>query len=84
MVKDPQELNNVYDHPDYANIRTTLKAQFAQLRRNVGDDGSHFPACEAVVQEFWDYDEKDRAKAIQISHEFKQRRENELARRRKP
>lgn len=78
LVKDPDELNNVYDDPGYAVIRDQLKARFVELRKRVGDDGSHYPKCEAVVQEFWDYDENDRAKAIEISHAFKKRREEAL------
>lgn len=78
LKNDPRELNNVYDNPEYAAVRDKLKAQFAKLRQDIGDDGSHYPKCEAVVQEFWDYDDQDRAKAIQISHAFKQRREAEL------
>ncbi|MFK7736964.1 MAG: sulfatase [Pirellulaceae bacterium] len=75
LTKDPQELNNVYDALEYRELREKLKAQFAELRLQVGDDGSHHAACEAVVQEFWDYGEADQERAIQISHEFKARRE---------
>ena len=78
LAKDPQELNNVYDDPSYRETRDELKRQFAQLRQAVGDDGSHYPNCEKVVQEFWDYDEADRAKAIELSHQFRQRREASL------
>jgi len=78
LRRDPQELNNVYDDPAYATVRDRLKRQLAELRRRIGDDGSHYPACEKVVQEFWDYDQADRRKAIQISHDFKARREAEL------
>lgn len=78
LLGDPQELNNVYDHPDYADIRDALKVRFAKLRQEVGDDGSHFPACEQVVQEFWDYDEEDRMRAIEYSRAFRQRREAAL------
>jgi N-acetylglucosamine-6-sulfatase len=42
------------------------------------DDGSHHSECEKVVQEFWDYDTDDRAKAIALSHDFKLRREEML------
>ena len=70
LTNDPNELNNVYDDPAYAEIRNDLKARFAQLRAQVGDDGSHYPECEKVVQEFWDYDDADRAKAIELSHRF--------------
>ncbi len=79
LVNDPQELRNVYHVPKYNRIRGELKAQFAQLRKDVGDDGSHYPECEAVIQEFWDYSEEDRLKAIEISANFKQIREAELA-----
>ena len=33
---------------------------------------------EKVVQEFWDYDSDDREKAIQLSRQFKMRREQNL------
>jgi len=79
LERDPQELNNVYDHPAYKDVRDQLKVRFAKLRMNVGDDGSHYPAVERVVQEFWDYDEIDKQNAIKISHEFLKVREAELA-----
>jgi arylsulfatase A-like enzyme len=78
LAKDPDELNNVYDDPDYATIRDALKTRFAELRRQTGDDGSHYPKCEQVVQEFWDYDDEDRQRAIKISNEFLKRRTNQL------
>lgn len=70
LKKDPQELVNVYDEPSYANVVAGLKRQLAARRRQVGDDGKDYPAVEAVVQEFWNYDDPARAKAVQISHEF--------------
>ncbi|MGY8653653.1 MAG: sulfatase family protein [Verrucomicrobiia bacterium] len=79
LRKDKAELNNVYDDPKYAKVRDRLKKRFAKLRKSIGDDGSHYPECEKVVQEFWDYDEADRKKAIQISHDFKKTREDMLA-----
>ncbi|MFK8115106.1 MAG: sulfatase [Rubripirellula sp.] len=79
LKNDPSESNNVYDDPAYADVRMELKAQFAKLRQDIGDDGSHYPECEKIVQEFWDDDEADRKKAIAISAEFRQRREAELA-----
>ena len=80
LVRDPAELNNVYDDPAYASVRESLKADFAKLRKDIGDDERIFPKCEAVVQEFWDYDEADRAKAIEISHQFLKKRQAFLQR----
>ena len=45
----------------------------------IGDDGSHYPECEKIVQEFWDYSPADQQQAIEISHTFKARREASLA-----
>jgi N-acetylglucosamine-6-sulfatase len=49
-----------------------------KLRKKVGDDGSHYPACEKIVQEFWDYSEADNEKAKKISREYLVRRKAEL------
>ncbi len=78
LTSDPSELNNVYDSPAYSQLREQLKEQLARLRQEVGDDGSHYPDCEKIVQEFWDYDEGDRKKAVEISHRFKALREASL------
>ena len=83
LEKDPNELVNVYDYPEYAAVRDKLKTQFAELRKTVGDDGNHYSECEKVVQEFWDYDSADQAKAISISNDFKLRREAMLEARKK-
>jgi N-acetylglucosamine-6-sulfatase len=80
LIKDPEEWNNVIDHPEYRETVASLKDQLARLRKEVGDDGSHYPACEAVVQAFWADDASDRQRAREISHAFKVRREATLAR----
>ena len=78
LKKDASELINVYDSPAYAQTRVRLKKQLAKLRKTVGDDGSHYPAAEKVVQEFWMYDIADREKARKISGEYLKRRLREL------
>ncbi|QDU36711.1 Arylsulfatase [Maioricimonas rarisocia] len=72
LVKDPKETVNQYDNPEYASVVQDLKAQLAELREQVGDTGEDYPAAERVIQEFWDYDRTDRARAEQISHEYLQ------------
>ncbi|MCS7468450.1 sulfatase [Stieleria sp. ICT_E10.1] len=79
LVNDPQETRNLYHDSEHANLAAKLKSQLAETRQRVGDDGSHYPACEAIVQEFWDYDDADQAKAREISHRYLQRRLEELA-----
>ena len=79
LKSDPHETRNIYDDPANTALVDHLKQRLADARRRVGDDGSHFPACEDIVQEFWDDDDDDRAKAADISHEYLARRLKELA-----
>lgn len=78
LVNDPQETRNLYDDPQHAELVAELKSRLAKTRKRVGDDGSHYPKCEEVVREFWDYDETDQAKGREISHGYLQRRLGEL------
>ncbi len=80
LVSDPAETINLYDKPENADLVADLKDRLATLRQRIGDDGTHYPACEQILQEYWDYDTNSREKAIQISHEFLARRLGELAR----
>ena len=68
LVNDPDEVHNLYDDPGQADLVTELKERLAALRKRVGDTGEDYPEVEAIVQEFWDYDDADRAKAIALSH----------------
>ncbi len=70
LREDPKEVNNVYDDPAYAAVAKDLKARLAALRREIKDTDEEFPEIREVVDEFWDYDEADREKAIRISHDY--------------
>jgi arylsulfatase A-like enzyme len=37
LEKDPQEMNNVYDDPDYAEVREELHQKLEDLRKEYGD-----------------------------------------------
>tara|TARA_B100000242_G_scaffold294256_1_gene275785 strand:+ start:6099 stop:7772 length:1674 start_codon:yes stop_codon:yes gene_type:complete len=78
MKEDPLETKNLYHNPKYAKLASSLKNWLAKVRLRVGDDGSHYPDCEKIVQEFWDYDEADQTKARKISAEYLARRKSEL------
>jgi hypothetical protein len=80
LKKDPFEMNNVYDNPAYSDIVKELKEKLQEKRKEIGvDDPSkaynqyvadEIEVVNSIVDEFWDYDEADREKAVQISHEF--------------
>lgn len=79
LVADPHESRNIVDDATQVERVRELKKRLSELRQRVGDDGHHFPACEKIVQEFWDYDAEARDKAIELSHRYLQRRLQELA-----
>lgn len=79
LVNDPEEMHNLYGVAAHADVQEELKARFKALRLEVGDDGSHYPECEAVVQQFWDDSEQNDAAAQKISADFLGRREKMLA-----
>jgi len=70
LVKDPKEVNNVYDDPAQKDVVVQLKKQLADLRRKYKDTDDAFPEVKRIVEEFWDYDEEARKKAEAISHEY--------------
>jgi len=78
LENDPSETRNMIDDPELKETVDELKLLLAETRKRVGDDGSHYPACEEVIQEFWDYDQEDREKAIEISNAYLERRQMEL------
>lgn len=76
LRNDPSEVVNQYDNPEYAKVEIDLKSRLAKLRQRVGDTGEDYPEVEAIINEFWDYDDADRAKATAISHQYLQSRQN--------
>lgn len=73
LKNDPTEDNNIYDNPEFADVIEKLKKQLKARRAELGEDDPKF-AFNRVIDEFWDYDEADRAKAITISHEMRERK----------
>jgi arylsulfatase A-like enzyme len=71
LRKDPHENVNQYDNPEYKSVVADLKKELKKRREEIKDTDEKFPHMKAVVEEFWDYSEADRAKAIQISNELK-------------
>lgn len=53
LTKDPNEMDNRYGQPEYADIIKDLKQRLKDLRSEVKEDDSDFPAIEAVVKKYW-------------------------------
>ena len=72
LERDPQEMNNVYNNPEYVGVIAELKKQLKELRAKYKEDNPKF-AFNKVIEDFWDYDEEDYMKAVEISHKMKSR-----------
>jgi len=71
LTKDTRETTNQYDNPAYAATVADLKKKLADLRKEVGDTGKEYPQAERVIQEFWDYSDDDRRRAVEISKQYR-------------
>ena len=40
LEKDPSEMNNLYDNPDYLNVQKKLHLRLSELREKYGDSDS--------------------------------------------
>ncbi len=54
LVKDPREMNNVYEDPAYTDIVDQLKARLLELKKQVGDDDGRYPELMQVREKHWD------------------------------
>lgn len=53
LKSDPNETNNVYHNPDYANVIKRLKLRLLQLKEQYGDNDEMYPQLMKVRSEHW-------------------------------
>jgi arylsulfatase A-like enzyme len=53
LVKDPKEMNNVYNDPAYAEVVKELKAELLRLKRELGDTDDKYPELMKVREKHW-------------------------------
>jgi arylsulfatase A-like enzyme len=53
LERDPSELNNVYDDPDYADVREELKRRLAERKAELGDTDDRHPELASLREEHW-------------------------------
>ena len=49
LVRDPHELNNVYNDPEYAEVAARLKSELFALKRETGDTDEQYPELQELV-----------------------------------
>ena len=60
---------------DSASIVAELKGQLRGLRSEYKVDGPEF-AYNKAIEDFWEYDEDDRARAMELSYEVLEKHKN--------
>ena len=53
LVKDPHEMNNVYDEPIYQDVVAALKKELLSLKEHVGDRDEQYPKLMEVRRQVW-------------------------------
>ena len=53
ISKDPEEVNNVYDDPDYQDIIGDLKEKLIKMRADLKETDENFPHLQKVIEENW-------------------------------
>ncbi|MFD2256271.1 sulfatase [Luteolibacter algae] len=54
LSKDPQELNNAYADPEYAETIKKLKSDLLDLKEEIGDTDEKYPELMKVREETWE------------------------------
>lgn len=54
LSKDPKEMNNAYDNPEYKDVIADLKNQLLEKRKSLNEeDGDKYPHIQKVIDEHW-------------------------------
>ena len=54
LEKDPTEVNNAYNDPEYQDVITDLKRQLADLRRELNETDENYPRFQRVIEANWE------------------------------
>jgi arylsulfatase A-like enzyme len=54
LKNDPQEMDNRYKDPKYADIIKKLKVELAQKRKDLHEEDQNYPHIQKVIDEYWD------------------------------
>jgi N-acetylglucosamine-6-sulfatase len=53
LTKDPHEMNNVFDQPEYAEVVRDLKVELLRQKQQLGDTDKRYPESLRVVRDTW-------------------------------
>ncbi len=54
LKKDPHEMDNVYNEPQYAEVQKRLKAKLKSVREKLNETDEDYPAIQKIIEKHWD------------------------------
>jgi uncharacterized sulfatase len=54
LAEDPEEMNNVYGSPAYAEVTAQLKNRLIQLREELDETDKNYPHIQEIIDAHWD------------------------------
>lgn len=54
LRKDPEEMDNVYNDPEYQDVVVSLKKELFQLKKRYQDDDANYPVMTEINQDLFD------------------------------
>ena len=54
LSKDPREMNNEYENPDYRDVIRSLKTELRWQRRNLNETDRKYPHIQKIIDAHWD------------------------------
>ncbi|WOO40853.1 sulfatase [Rubellicoccus peritrichatus] len=67
LKNDPDEMNNLYGDPEYAQIIAELKDQLKALREEFNETDKNYPHIQEIIDAHWETTEASQAEAARIS-----------------
>jgi hypothetical protein len=54
LKKDPFEMDNRYNDPNYSETIQQLRIELAQKRKDLNEEDDKYPNIQKVIDEYWD------------------------------
>ena len=54
LRNDPQEMNNLYGDPEYADVIADLKNQLMSMRAELNEEDTTYPNIQKIIDDHWD------------------------------
>ncbi len=53
LEKDPEEMNNRYDDPEYSEIIRDLKKELKKIRKELKETDENYPRIKEIINKNW-------------------------------